>query len=522
MKYKWLTTMLLILIATVSLSACDQSTTEQGEDEKLNVVASFYPMYEFTSQIAGDRADVSIMVSAGEDAHHYEPSAQDVAAVHDADVFVYSSEEMEFWAESLLDTVENNELVVARAADYTDFVDTSNDGHSHDHEGESNSSVTVDGVAHHYHTGDMIELTADLKEDADYDHWHWYTRESEDGEWETVPEQGTHEFEYEAPDHSFEVQAAVLDNEHNAYAESEPIEIVIDNHDDHDHDHHDHGDEHDHEHDHHEEDESEAIDITGLAEHYHTGDVVTLKAQLDSDIDYDDWHWYRRESSSDEWEMMSDQDTNLFEYTTTGTSFETKVALYDDEHHVYAESDPVEVIIDDHEDIDPHIWLDPLLAQEQVNAIRDALIEADPDGEETYNKNADAFNAELESLHEDYESAFEDAENRAFVVQHQAFGYIAHRYDLEQVSIGGLSTEVEPSPSRIAEVGDTVEEYGVPVIYYQHGSNSDIAETVANETHTQTAVLHDLEVLSEELTEEGLGYIEAMQENLEALQLSIH
>ncbi|PAE14629.1 Mn2+/Zn2+ ABC transporter substrate-binding protein, partial [Virgibacillus sp. 7505] len=93
-------------------------------------------------------------------------------------------------------------------------------------------------------------------------------------------------------------------------------------------------------------------------------------------------------------------------------------------------------IIDDHESHDPHIWLDPVLAQEQVNIIRDALIEADPDGQAIYEENAEAFNKELQALHEDFQAALEDAESRVFVVQHQAFGYLAQRYQLEQVAIG--------------------------------------------------------------------------------------
>lgn len=200
---------------------------------------------------------------------------------------------------------------------------------------------------------------------------------------------------------------------------------------------------------------------------------------------------------------------------------EVKAVLLDDEHGTYAESESVSVIIDDHENEDPHIWLDLVLVQEQVNIIRDALIEADPEGQSVYEENAKAFNEEIQALHKEYETALEGAENRIFVVQHQAFGYIAKRYDLEQIAIGGLSTEVEPSPSRIAEIGDLVEQYNVPVIYYQQGANSAIAETVAKETGTETAVLYDLEVLSEELQSQDLGYVDAMRENLEALQLSI-
>ena len=62
----------------------------------------------------------------------------------------------------------------------------------------------------------------------------------------------------------------------------------------------------------------------------------------------------------------------------------------------------------------------------------------------------------------------------------------------------------------------------MPVIYYQQGASSAIAQTVATETGTDTAVLYDLEVLSEELLENDLGYIEAMRHNLESLQISIY
>ncbi|GAA4064202.1 metal ABC transporter solute-binding protein, Zn/Mn family [Amphibacillus indicireducens] len=522
-----------LLLLSLTLIACQEAEVNQGdsikEGDKISVVTSFFPIYEFTKQVAGDQADVSIMVSAGEDAHHYEPSAKDVASVNEADVFVYSSELMEHWVESLLSTIENDQLVIARTADGLE-ADHHDHGHGENH--QVDHSVEISNVADHYHTGGIIELTAELAEEVDYHHWHWYTRENADQEWITVPNQGGAEFNYEAPEENFEVRAVLFDDDHNEYAQSQPVEIIVDNHDhehgDHEEDHEDQGDDdedfdhEDHDHDHDSEEASQSIEIIGLAGHYHTGDVATLFAELSEEVNYDHWHWYIRESHDQEWEVVPDQGTDHFEYTTTGESFEVKVALFDDNHHVYAESEPVSVLIDDHENQDPHIWLDPLLAQEQVNIIRDALIKADPDGKDIYEENADSFNKELQALHEEYQEALAEAENRVFVVQHEAFGYLAERYDLEQVAIGGISTEVEPSPSRIAEIGDLVEAYNVPVIYFQQGANSAIAETVANETETKTVILYDLEVLSKELEDNDLGYIGAMRENLKNLQLSIH
>ncbi len=311
MKQKWLATVLLSLTSGITLFGCDQKEVGTGSTDgepEISVVTSFYPMYEFTQHVAGDRADIKLMVSAGEDAHHYEPSAQDVAAVSDADVFVYSSEEMEFWVESLLNTVENDDLVIVRTADRIDFVNTSGAGHGREDEEdqEVTESVVIHGVLHHYHTGDTIELTAELDKDVDYDHWHWYTRESANDEWATVSGQGTSEFEFEATGKSFEVRAVLFDDAHNAFAQSEPTEIVIE---DHGHDeedgHHQDYDEDDSHHNGHDNDKHEhgngegapeTVEIVGLADHYHTGDVVTLAAKLDEEVNYNHWHWYTRES----------------------------------------------------------------------------------------------------------------------------------------------------------------------------------------------------------------------------------
>jgi zinc transport system substrate-binding protein len=183
--------------------------------------------------------------------------------VNEAGVFIYSSEEMEFWTKSLLNTVENDDLIIARAADGPVKSDA--------------DSVEVEGVANHYYTGDEIKLTANLTGDVDYGHWHWYQRANADEEWIAISGQGTETFTFEAPEESFEVQAIVYDNNHEVYAESEPVEHNIDNHDSHVHENENHEE---HEHENHSDGQSgEEITIAGLADHYHTGEVVTLDAE---------------------------------------------------------------------------------------------------------------------------------------------------------------------------------------------------------------------------------------------------
>lgn len=175
----------------------------------------------------------------------------------------------------------------------------------------------------------------------------------------------------------------------------------------------------------------------------------------------------------------------------------------------------------DHE-VDPHIWLDPVLAQEEVSNIKAGLIAADPENKDVYETNAIDYNEKLQALDQEFEMAFSGATKRTFVTQHAAFAYLADRYNLEQVSIAGISTEQEPSPAKLAELQDYVKENDINYIYYAEASSSQIAETLANETGTQLEILNPVEGITTEDQEKGIDYIQVMKNNLAALQKSIN
>lgn len=311
-----------LFAATLFLLACTSPENAEEENDNIHIVTSMFPVYEITKEIASDRANVSVMVGANEDAHHYEPSAKAVASVNEADVFIYSSDEMEFWVESLLSVVENDDLIVVELGKGIDFVMHSEEEDDHDH-------------AEH------------------------------------------------------------------------------DDHDHHDHDGHNHG------------------------------------------------------------------------------------------------------------SLDPHFWLNPISVEQQLPLIVDALIQVDEAGKDLYEAEAARFSKELFEIDQAYTEAFASATNRSFVVQHQAFGHLATQYDLDQVAIGGLTTEVEPNPNQLAQIVEFINDQQLPVIYYQSGESSAIAETISNETGTAVGVLYDLESLPVDFADADQPYILAMKENLEQLKKSI-
>jgi len=104
----------LLLYGCGSNNASDNAAGAGGES-KLKVLASFYPMYEFARQVAGDRADVVTMVPDGVEPHDWEPTPKDMAALSDADVFVYNGT-VEGWVEQALSSANKGKRVNVEAA----------------------------------------------------------------------------------------------------------------------------------------------------------------------------------------------------------------------------------------------------------------------------------------------------------------------------------------------------------------------------------------------------------------------
>ncbi len=167
--------------------------------------------------------------------------------------------------------------------------------------------------------------------------------------------------------------------------------------------------------------------------------------------------------------------------------------------------------------VDPHVWLDPVLAQHQVERIQMGLSRVDPAGAETYRRNARRLQADLRDLHERFQERLARCHTRVFVTTHAAFGYLARRYGLQMVALTGISPETEPSPARLREALRLVRRYRVRVIYFESPSAARMAEALAREVGARTAVLHPLEGLRPEERVRGRTYFTVMDENLRSL-----
>ncbi|MEH7481793.1 metal ABC transporter substrate-binding protein [Neobacillus drentensis] len=170
---------------------------------------------------------------------------------------------------------------------------------------------------------------------------------------------------------------------------------------------------------------------------------------------------------------------------------------------------------------DPHVWLSPVLAQQEVDTIAKAIEKLDPNNKNQYEKNAENFKSQLVDLDHLYKETIDKAKKKEFVTQHAAFGYLAKQYGLTQIPIAGLSPDVEPTLGKLKELAEVTKKKNVKVIYFEGLTSSKVAQTLANEIGATTEVLNPLEGLTKEEQEKGLDFIDVMKNNLEALKPSI-
>ncbi|MFM0601969.1 zinc ABC transporter substrate-binding protein AdcA [Streptococcus suis] len=300
--------LLFLSVSALLLGACGNSTA--FEDGKLNIVTTFYPVYEFTKQVAGDEANVDLLVKAGTEVHGYEPSAKDIARIQEADAFVYENENMETWVHDVEGSIDTEKVNVISA------------------------------------TEGMLLLPGGEEEHEGHDH-------SEEG-------------------HS----------------------------------------------------------------------------------------------------------------------------------HAY----------------DPHVWLSPERAITLVENIRDSLVAKYPEKKDAFETNAAAYIEKLDALDAKYSETLSAAKQKYFVTQHTAFAYLALDYGLKQVSITGVAADEDPTPSRLAELTEYINKYGIKYIYFEENASKSVAETLAKETGVQLDVLNPLESLTDEDMKNGKDYISVMEDNLTALE----
>ena len=120
-----------------SLCACSSESGYSNSDSgKLKIISTVFPPYDLARQIAGDNAEISILLPPGSEIHNYEPSAKDMIAIRNCDIFLYIGGENEQWAEKLINSNDTENVTAVKLIDYVPTLSEDEDEHDHEHDHE--------------------------------------------------------------------------------------------------------------------------------------------------------------------------------------------------------------------------------------------------------------------------------------------------------------------------------------------------------------------------------------------------
>lgn len=166
-----------------------------------------------------------------------------------------------------------------------------------------------------------------------------------------------------------------------------------------------------------------------------------------------------------------------------------------------------------HAEGNPHVWLDPVLAKQQVTNIRDGLIAANPANKAIYEANAAAYIKELENLNNEFQQTLQKTPNCTFVTFHDAYPYLAQRYNLKQVAVVQIP-EDQLSPTDVRNTINAVKKYNVKALFSEPGIDNKLLTSLSQDLNV---TLHTLDPL-ETGEKDPQHYFKAMRANLQTLE----
>ncbi|WP_312813390.1 metal ABC transporter substrate-binding protein [Sedimentibacter sp.] len=151
---KKLLTVILVMLLVIALFGCTQNqkasdlNDNDNDNEKIKIVTTLFPQYDFARQIAGDKADIALLLPPGAESHSFEPTPGDIITIGNADMFIYTGEYMEPWADRIIQSIENEKLNIL---DVSNGITLVKEEHDHEHEDTDHEHENEEhGHSHEY------------------------------------------------------------------------------------------------------------------------------------------------------------------------------------------------------------------------------------------------------------------------------------------------------------------------------------------------------------------------------------
>ena len=140
----------LIYLIIFLLAGCGPLQPQQKE--KTQIVATIFPLYDFAREIAGEDAEVKMLLKPGAEVHSYEPTPQDIIAIQNCDVFLYIGGESDEWVRNVLESIDTTDMQVVALMDCVDVVEETENGFAwngeHDHVDDDHAHEEIEYDEH--------------------------------------------------------------------------------------------------------------------------------------------------------------------------------------------------------------------------------------------------------------------------------------------------------------------------------------------------------------------------------------
>jgi zinc transport system substrate-binding protein len=195
---------------------------------------------------------------------------------------------------------------------------------------------------------------------------------------------------------------------------------------------------------------------------------------------------------------------------------------HEEEEHESAEETAHEDEEHDHGDVDPHVWLDPVLAIDLANNIKLALTDLMPEHSDEFEANFLQLKGDLEKLDQEFKTVVANSKTKHLLVSHDAYGYWEKRYGLETIAINGLSPTQEPSQKDLAKIIEESTEHGIRYVIFEQNVSPRVSEIIQKEIGAKSLTLHNLEALTDENVKEQEDYLSIMRKNIDVIQTALN
>lgn len=123
---RFIITLMTIIICLSMLAGCQKDTVDSVDDfstEKLSVVATVFPPYDFVREIAGNNVELTMLLSPGSESHSYDPTPQDIIMIQNCDIFIYVGGESDEWVDKILNSMDTGNMKIIPLMDLVDTVE---------------------------------------------------------------------------------------------------------------------------------------------------------------------------------------------------------------------------------------------------------------------------------------------------------------------------------------------------------------------------------------------------------------